>query len=179
MDSDSDSDSALSALSLEDAVRRYPTRAVERVAAVLGLVEENFAEFYKTASKYHQEPQVIEKRPQLQWDQTGEDTKRQRLQLRESPQAPIPTVPLSQLLQDPESESFHSNQTRITYKDTSSIEKARARLLDELERPPQSKTPSASYSGSPTVPNTSVPNESQGKPNSQGSQASGRRARRG
>merc|ERR1711977_221341 len=41
-DEQSSSDSASSDLSLEDAVQRYPTQAVQKVATVLGLVEENF-----------------------------------------------------------------------------------------------------------------------------------------
>merc|ERR1712093_504495 len=41
-DGQSSSDSASSDLSLEDAVQRYPTQAVQKVATVLGLVEENF-----------------------------------------------------------------------------------------------------------------------------------------
>merc|ERR1712000_53050 len=41
-DEQSSSDSASSDLSLEDTVQRYPTQAVQKVATVLGLVEENY-----------------------------------------------------------------------------------------------------------------------------------------
>ncbi len=61
-DGQSSSDSASSDLSLEEAVQRYPTQAVEKVATVLGLVEENF----ERAFKYRQSPRRIEKRLQPQ-----------------------------------------------------------------------------------------------------------------
>jgi hypothetical protein len=53
MQSDSEqsqSDSVPSFLSLKAAVRKYPSQAVEKVAAVLGLVEENFTAFYKIST---------------------------------------------------------------------------------------------------------------------------------
>lgn len=61
-DGQSSSDSALSDLSLEEAVQRYPSQAVEKVATALSLVEENF----EHAPKYQQSPRRIEKRLQPQ-----------------------------------------------------------------------------------------------------------------
>jgi pyruvate kinase len=56
-------------MSLEEAVKEYPTRAVEKLAAVLGLVEENFTAFYQRAARCKDRPQKsLEKRPQLQAD---------------------------------------------------------------------------------------------------------------
>jgi len=57
-DEQSSSDSASSDLSLEEAVQRYPAQAVEKVATVLGLIEENF----ERALEYQQLPRRIEKR---------------------------------------------------------------------------------------------------------------------
>ncbi|KAH8585626.1 hypothetical protein B0O99DRAFT_603152 [Bisporella sp. PMI_857] len=180
---DADSDSALSALSLEDAVQQYPSRAVEKVAAVLGLVEENFAEFYEGALKYQQQPRVIEKRPQVQRDEIGKDAKRPKPQFRGSPVAPKPTLTLSQLFPEPKSDSPKSNETRLEYGDTSTVIRARLKKLQNQ----QSRSPSVSHpDGSPTVPNESPtfdeannrsPSGMQAKQSSQGPQTAGIRAR--
>jgi hypothetical protein len=48
---ESQSDSSLS-MSLTDAVAKYPSLAVDKLAAVLGLVEDNFTEFRRKAARY-------------------------------------------------------------------------------------------------------------------------------
>ena len=150
-DEQSSSDSASSGLSLEEAVQRYPTQAVEKVATVLGLVEENF----ERALKYQQLPRRIEKRLQSR-DQPMEAVKRQRLPLRPSPQAPKPTLTLSQLISDSKSNSPEFDETRLEYGDSSSVVRARAEIKRKLQSGPQSRTPSITYpDGSPTEPNES------------------------
>jgi len=151
-DGQSSSDSASSELSLEEAVQRYPTQAVEKVATVLGLVEENF----ERAFKYRQSPRRIEKRLQPQGDRPTEDTKRQRLPLRPSPKAPKPTLTLSQLMPDSKSDSLELDDTRLEYGDSSSAGRARAKIMRRLQSGPKSRTPSITYpDGSPTEPNES------------------------
>ncbi|KAK0105989.1 hypothetical protein ONS95_004496 [Cadophora gregata] len=152
-DEQSSSDSASSDLSLEEAVQRYPTQAVEKVATVLGLVEENF----ERALKYQQLPRRIEKRLQSGGDQPMEEAKRQRLPLRPSPQAPKPTLTLSQLMPDSKSDSLEFDETPLEYDDSSSAVRARAKMIRKLQSGPQSRTPSVKYSdGSPTEPNESL-----------------------
>merc|ERR1712000_472105 len=131
-DEQSSSDSASSDLSLEDAVQRYPTQAVQKVATVLGLVEENF-------------------------ERATEEAKRQRLPLRPSPQAPNPTLTLSQLMQNSKSDSPEFDETRLEYDDSSSAVRARAEMIRKLQSGPHSRTPSVTYpDGSPTEPNESL-----------------------
>merc|ERR1712000_109440 len=152
-DEQSSSDSASSDLSLEDAVQRYPTQAVQKVATVLGLVEENF----ERALKYQQLPRRIEKRLQSGGDQPTEEAKRQRLPLRPSPQAPNPTLTLSQLMQNSKSDSPEFDETRLEYDDSSSAVRARAEMIRKLQSGPHSRTPSVTYpDGSPTEPNESL-----------------------
>jgi hypothetical protein len=69
-------------MSLEDAVAKYPSQAVDKLAAVLGLVEDNFTEFRQRAARYKERPQrPLEKRFYLQADCVGgEDTKRLRVE---------------------------------------------------------------------------------------------------
>merc|ERR1711900_92114 len=98
-DEQSSLDSASSDLSLEEAVQRYPAQAVEKVATMLGLVEENF-------------------------ERATEEAKRQRLPLRPSPQAPNPTLTLSQLMQNSKSDSPEFDETRLEYDDSSSAVRA-------------------------------------------------------
>ncbi|PVH69908.1 hypothetical protein DL98DRAFT_598251 [Cadophora sp. DSE1049] len=151
-DGQSSSDSALSDLSLEEAVQRYPSQAVEKVATALGLVEENF----ERAPKYQHSPRRIEKRLQPQVDRPIEDTKRQRIPLRPSPQAPKPTLTLSQVMPDSKSDSLEFDETRLEYDDSSSAARARAKMIRKLQSGPQSRTPSITYpDGSPTEPNES------------------------
>ncbi|PVH69163.1 hypothetical protein DL98DRAFT_179716 [Cadophora sp. DSE1049] len=58
----SSSDSASSGLSLEEAVQRYPTQAVEKVATVLGLIKENF-ERVSTITSTYREATVAARKP--------------------------------------------------------------------------------------------------------------------
>jgi len=151
-DEQSSLDSASSDLSLEEAVQRYPAQAVEKVATVLGLIEENF----ERALKHQQLPRRIEKRLQSREDQPMEEAKRQRLPLRPSPEVPKPTLTLSQLLRDPKSDSPEFDETQLEYDDSSSAAKARAQMIRKLKGGPQSKSPSITYpEGSPTEPNES------------------------
>lgn len=143
-------------MSLEDAVRQYPSTAVEKVAAVLGLVEENFAAFKRRALEFEQRPRSVEKRTYLQQAQTGEHTKRQRLQVRSSPQVPKPAITPSQLLQDSASESTKSKETQIEYGDTSTTRKQREKNRKLMLGQLRSRTLSVTNpDGSSTVPNES------------------------
>jgi hypothetical protein len=82
-----ESQSDSSSMSLEEAVAKYPSQAVDKLAAVLGLIEDNFTQFRQRAARYRERPQQpVEKRPPLQADRvSGEDIKRPR---EESPQPP-------------------------------------------------------------------------------------------
>merc|ERR1712093_529136 len=150
-DEQSSSDSASSDLSLEDAVQRYPTQAVQKVATVLSLIEENF----ERALKYQQLPRRIEKRLQSRENQPMEEAKRQRLPLRPSPEVPKPTLTLSQLLRE---NPIRPNlmEAQLEYDDSSSAAKARAQMIRKLKGGPHSNSPSITYpEGSPTEPNES------------------------
>jgi hypothetical protein len=177
--------STLSIISLEEAVQQNPSRAVEKVAAVLGLVEENFLTFKRRALEFERKPQLIEKRPHLQQDQTRQDTKRQRLQVRSSPQLPKPAFTPSQLLQDSTSESTKSEESKLEYEDMSTTIRQREKNRKLLVGQPRSRTPSTTYpDGSPTIPNESPRVEEailsgSKQPSSRGSQTSGERARKG
>ena len=151
-DEQSSLDSASSDLSLEEAVQRYPAQAVEKVATMLGLIEENF----ERALKHQQLPRRIEKRLQSREDQPMEEAKRQRLPLRPSPEVPKPTLTLSQLMPDSKSDSLELDDTRLEYGDSSSAGRARAKIMRRLQSGPKSRTPSITYpDGSPTEPNES------------------------
>ena len=151
-DEQSSLDLASSDLSLEEAVQRYPAQAVEKVATMLGLIEENF----ERALKYQQLPRRIEQRLQSREDQPMEEAKRQRLPLRPSPEVPKPTLTLSQLLQDQKSDSPEFDETQLEYDNSSSAAKARAQMIRKLKGGPHSNSPSITYpEGSPTEPNES------------------------
>ena len=150
-DEQSSSDSASSDLSLEEAVQRYPPQAVEKVATVLSLIEENF----ERALKYQQLPRRIEKRLQSRENQPMEEAKRQRLPLRPYPEVPKPTLTLSQLLRE---NPIRPNlmEAQLEYDDSSSAAKARAQMIRKLKGGPHSNSPSITYpEGSPTEPNES------------------------
>merc|ERR1712093_697890 len=151
-DEQSSLDSASSDLSLEEAVQRYPAQAVEKVATMLGLIEENF----ERALKYQQLPRRIEQRLQSREDQPMEEAKRQRLPLRPSPEVPKPTLTLSQLLRDQKSDSPEFDETQLEYDNSSSAAKARAQMIRKLKGGPHSNFPSITYpEGSPMEPNES------------------------
>ena len=111
-----------SPISLEHAVRQYPSVAIEKVAAVLGLIEENFVAFKRRALEAQQRPQYVEKRMHLQQTQDREETKRQRLQLRTA-QVPESPITLSQLVRNSPSESIKSSVPRLEYDDMSTTKR--------------------------------------------------------
>ena len=185
---ESHSDSTASTISLEDAVERHPSRAVEKLAAVLGLAEENFARFHERSERYKQRPQQpIEKRPLLETNHVGEDAKRAKIQARSSPQAPKPSLSIRHFMgQDSKSESHQSEETRLKYED-SAAGRAEEEALAKMRSASQPRTPSRPYSeGSPTVPNESPivqgsvsgsVNDVQSQEHSKGSRKSGRKAK--
>jgi hypothetical protein len=102
----SQSDSAPPSLSLEAAVRKYPSQAVEKVAAVLGLVEENFTAFYANATRYQQQQQYLHPIEKRQSNYEVDNVKRAKLQARSLPTAPKPTLSIRHFVgQDSKSES--------------------------------------------------------------------------
>jgi hypothetical protein len=179
----SHSDSSLS-MSLEEAVATYPSHAVEKLAAILGLVEDNFTEFRRRAARYnerHQQP--LEKRLHLQADGVGgEDTKRSRV---ESPHTK-PKLSLGDfILPDTKPDSSPQSESRIGYGSTSREARERLRGVLELRNALQPSTPEPHSEGSPAVPNESPIGQGhrgpasnpQSQPSSQRSRRSGRKAK--
>ena len=135
MDSNSASesdDSSQETLSLEDAIINYPERAIEELAARVGIAFERIRDFYDKMAKYKQRPQqqAAKRQPQEVFFTYKAGEKRAK---RESPPLPIPSVSFPpQSVRQRQSTPSDSRQTRLEW-DLESTERRREALRQKMD----------------------------------------------
>jgi len=132
--SSGESDSSQPHLSLEDAIRSYPYRAVEELATCVGIGLQKICDFYARLAEYQRQPQQRPtKRPPADvYTAKGKEQKRPRKSDTQfSPQPDIPMLP-SRSTQPTKPASTNSPQTKIGW-DVHSTERRREDVLGKLE----------------------------------------------
>lgn len=134
----------------EDAVRRYPESAVEALAPLIGLDEDNFHSFQAQAAEFRQRPQQpVAKRPAIA---NLETVKRTRKQMRATP-PPRPSqmvIPLEELLASPKSKaksSSHGLDNSCMLYGSSSRERRARQREEKIQATQQARKATSTYSG--------------------------------
>jgi hypothetical protein len=132
--SSSESDSSQQILSLEDAIRCCPHRAIDELASMIGLDLEKIRNFYARQAEYQRRPQKRPtKRSPAEIDIIkGEDPKRVKKSDRRP--SPLPYIPIHPPRSTPATKSISTDspQTKVDW-DIQSTEERRRNVLVKLD----------------------------------------------